>query len=150
MPDHDTPVDAAAYLRQLCLSIRRAQLDDRKIRLVLSVQSLQLQAERCWRLGLIVHEIINNAARHAFAGGSGEIRVAVWRDDAFVRCSVQDSGSAAADIQPGRGLKIVHDLSNALGGQFKQSFGPQGSRSLLVFPDSDAAAIIPLVIARRS
>jgi two-component sensor histidine kinase len=150
MPEDDTPIDAAAYLRQLCLSISRAQLDARKIKLVLSVQSLQLQAERCWRLGLIVHELINNAARHAFVGGSGEIRVTVWRNDAFVRCSVQDNGTAAVDIQPGRGLKIVHDLSKGLGGRCRQTFGPQGSRSLLVFPDSDGATVIPRAMAGRS
>ena len=58
MPDHDTPVDAAAYLRQLCLSISRSQLDARQISLVLSAQSLRLQAERCWRLGMTFHELI--------------------------------------------------------------------------------------------
>ena len=66
MPDHDTPVDTAAYLRQLCLAISRSRLDAREISLVLSAQPLRLQAERCWRLGMIVHELISNAARHAF------------------------------------------------------------------------------------
>jgi two-component sensor histidine kinase len=134
MPDHDTPVDAAAYLRQLCLSISRSRLDAREISLVLSAQSLRLQAERCWRLGMIVHELISNAARHAFANRGGAIRVAVWQDGAFVKCSVQDSGSVTASIQPGHGLKIVNSLSRALGGRFRQTFGVQGSKSLLVFP----------------
>ena len=138
MPEYDMPVDAAAYLRQLCLSISRSRLDAGRIRVVLSAQSLRLQAERCWRLGMIVHELISNAARHAFENRSGEIRVAVWRDGAFVKCSVQDSGSVTTSIQPGHGLKIVNGLSRALGGRFRQTFGVKGSRSLLVFPyDSD-------------
>ncbi|MGA8498243.1 MAG: sensor histidine kinase [Xanthobacteraceae bacterium] len=134
MPDHDTPVDAAAYLRQLCLSISRSRLDAKRISLVLSVQSLRLQAERCWRLGMIVHELISNAARHAFANRGGAIRVAVWQDGAFVKCSVQDSGSVTTSIQPGHGLRIVNSLSCALGGRFRQTFGVKGSKSLLVFP----------------
>ena len=134
MPDHDTLVDTAAYLRQLCLSISRARLDARQISLVLSAQPLRLQAERCWRLGMIVHELISNAARHAFGNRGGAIRVAVWRDGAFVKCSVQDSGSVTTSIQPGHGLKIVNSLSRALGGRFRQTFGVQGSKSLLVFP----------------
>ena len=134
MPDHDTLVDTAAYLRQLCLSISRARLDARQISLVLSAQPLRLQAERCWRLGMIVHELISNAARHAFGKRGGAIRVAVWRDGAFVKCSVQDSGSVTTSIQPGHGLKIVNSLSRALGGRFRQTFGVQGSKSLLVFP----------------
>jgi two-component sensor histidine kinase len=134
MPDHDTLVDAAAYLRQLCLSISRSQLDARQISLVLSAQSLRLQAERCWRLGMIVHELISNAARHAFESRGGAIRVAVWQDGAFVKCSVQDSGSVTTSIAPGHGLKIVNSLSRALGGCLRQTFGVQGSKSLLVFP----------------
>lgn len=141
MPDHDTLVDTAAYLRQLCLSISRSRLDARQISLVLSAQSLWLQAERCWRLGMIVHELITNAARHAFANCSGAIRVAVWQDGAFVKCSVQDSGSVTTSIRPGHGLKIVHSLSRALDGRFRQTFGVQGSKSLLVFPhDSEPVA----------
>jgi two-component sensor histidine kinase len=141
MPDHDTLIDAGAYLRQLCLAVGRSTLDAREIRLVLSVQPLRLQAERCWRLGMIVHELISNAARHAFENRGGEIRVAVWQDGALVKCSVQDSGSVTATIQPGQGLKIVDGLSRALGGRFGQSFGVQGSKSLLVFPhDGESVA----------
>jgi two-component sensor histidine kinase len=141
MPDHDTPVDAAAYLRQLCLAISRSRLDAREISLVLSAQSLWLQAERCWRLGMIVHELISNAARHAFANRGGAIRVAVWQDGGFVKCSVQDSGSVTTSIQPGHGLKIVNSLSRALGGRFRQTFGVQGSKSLLVFPHASAPVV---------
>src|SRR5580704_6778727 len=42
MPEYDTPVDAAAYLRQLCRSISRSQLDSRQIELVLAAQPLRL------------------------------------------------------------------------------------------------------------
>jgi len=145
MPDHDTLVDTAAYLRQLCLAISRSRLDAKRISLVLSAQPLRLQAERCWRLGMIVHELISNAARHAFGNRGGAIRVAVWQDGAFVKCSVQDSGSVTTNIQPGHGLKIVNSLSRALGGRLWQTFGVQGSKSLLVFPrDSE-----PVVGAER-
>jgi two-component sensor histidine kinase len=141
LPEHDAIIDAAAYLSQLCLSISRSMLDDRKIRLVLSAQSIPLQAERCRRLGMILYELIINAARHAFVDSSGEIRVAIWRDGAFVKCSVRDSGSAAVNIQLGRGLKIVDALSKALGGRFRQTLGPQGSKALLVFPRDNEWAL---------
>jgi two-component sensor histidine kinase len=134
MPERDVIIDAAAYLGQLCLSISRSMLDDKKIRLLLSAQSIPIQADRCRRLGMIIYELITNAARHVFADGSGEIRVAIWRDGEFVKCSVRDSGSAAVNIQLGRGLKIVDALSKALGGRFKQTLGSQGSKALLVFP----------------
>src|SRR3984893_2169785 len=59
MPDHDTLVDTAAYLRQLCLSISRSRLDARQISLVLSAQSLRLHAQRCWPLRKIPHALIS-------------------------------------------------------------------------------------------
>jgi two-component sensor histidine kinase len=134
MPEYDTPVDAAAYLRQLCRSISRSQLDDRRIELVLAAQPLQLSADHCWRLGMIVFELINNAARHAFPGREGEIRVELLRAGAFAKCSVTDNGSTVPTVRPGRGLKIIDELSKSLGGRCIQEFESRGSRSILVFP----------------
>jgi two-component sensor histidine kinase len=134
MPEYDTLIDAAAYLRQLCRSISRSLLDGRKIELVLAAQPLRLPADRCWRLGMIVFELINNAARHAFTSEAGEIRVELLRADPFFQCRVMDNGSASAHVRPGRGLKIIDALSSSLGGRIEQKFGPQGSRSILIFP----------------
>jgi|SRR5579862_2035151 len=134
MPDDDTTIDAAAYLHQLCRSITQSQLDPRRIELILDTQSLWLSAHRCWLLGMIVFELVNNAARHAFSGGEGRIRVELLAADAVVECRVMDNGSFAANVQPGRGLKIIEELSKSLGGQLNQAFGPLGSNSILVFP----------------
>jgi two-component sensor histidine kinase len=134
MPESNTVVDAAAYLGRLCRSISRSQLDRRKIRLVLAAQPVRLPAHRCWRLGMIVFELINNAARHAFSDGAGEIRVELSQAGAFAKCGVVDDGSAATAIRPGHGLKIIEELSESLGGRFEQKFGSWGSWSVLVFP----------------
>jgi two-component sensor histidine kinase len=134
MPEQDTHIDAAAYVENLCQSISRSKLDEMKIDLIVAASPLQLQSDRCWRLGLIVYELITNAARHAFANGSGQVRVKLWRARKFVECSVTDDGSAPADIQRGRGLTIVHELVKDLDGHIDQKFGHTGSRSILTFP----------------
>jgi len=134
MPENDTHIDAAAYLENLCQSISRSKLDDMKIDLVVAASPLQLPSDRCWRLGMIVYELITNAARHAFANGSGQVRVKLWRARKFVECSVTDDGSAPADVQRGRGLTIVHELVEDLDGRIYQKFGHTGSRSILTFP----------------
>src|ERR1700732_2060783 len=136
-PRDDTGIDAATYLSKLCLSIRRSKLDHMKIHLVLAAPPLVLQSDECWLLGMIVYELVTNAARHAFAGRNGEIRVELLRADATVRCTVLDNGSAPANVQPGRGLKIVGELIKGLDGRFKQKFGSRGSTSILVFPYID-------------
>jgi two-component sensor histidine kinase len=135
MPEHGTRADAAAYVRNLCLSIRRSKLNQMKIELVLAARRLWLQPERCWLLGMIIHELITNAARQAFAG-DGWIRVELLREGAFVECRVLDNGSAPVGLQPGRGLKILHELIKALDGRFDQKFATGGSTFIVVFPSS--------------
>jgi two-component sensor histidine kinase len=134
MPIHDTLVDAAAYLRELCFSISRSKLESREIRLVLAAQALQLDSDTCWRLGMMVHELISNAARHAFTTGKGSIRVELAQTGTFVECRVLDDGSATASGQPGRGLKIINELTKGLGGRFEHGFGSRGSIFVIAFP----------------
>jgi len=136
MPENDVRVDAAAYLRKLCLSIRRSKLDRVKIDLVLAAPRLWLQSDRCWLLGMIVYELVTNAARHAFPGGNGGIRIELLRAGKFVECRVLDNGSAPVNFQPGRGLMIVDELTKALGGRFDQKFRSKGSASVIVIPAS--------------
>jgi two-component sensor histidine kinase len=136
MPEHGIRTNAAAYLRKLCLSIRRSKLNQTKIDLVLAARRLWLPSDRCWLMGMIVYELITNAARHAFAGGNGFIRVELLRAGAFVECRVLDNGSAPVSSRPGRGLKIVHELAKALDGRFEQRFAAEGSTSIVVFPSS--------------
>jgi two-component sensor histidine kinase len=138
IPQRHDRVDAADYLRKLCLSIRRSKLEHTQIDLALAAPPLVLQADECWLLGMIVYELITNAARHAFAGDEGDIRVQLSRAGAFVQCKVMDNGSAPAQVQQGRGLKIIEALIRALGGRFKQEFGSRGSVSILVFPYGQA------------
>jgi two-component sensor histidine kinase len=139
MPEADRLIDAATYLRQLCLSISRSKLDHLEIHLVLAACPLLLRSDRCWRLGMIVYELITNAARHAFSDGKREIRVELLRAGSYVTCKVQDNGSPPKSVVPGRGLKIVHELVKTLNGNLKHKFKSNGSMSLLAFPYSDGA-----------
>jgi two-component sensor histidine kinase len=75
IPEDDALVDAAQYLRRLCLTITRSRLEPIGIHLSFQADNLPLEAERCWRLGMAIHELVTNSARHAcFDGRAGEIR----------------------------------------------------------------------------
>jgi two-component sensor histidine kinase len=134
MPENDTHIDAAAYLENLCLSITRSKLDGKKIDLALTTSPLRLPSERCWRLGMIVYELVTNAARHAFGNGNGQVRIELSHAGKLVECRVVDNGSAPINVQRGRGLKIVDELVKGLDGRHDQRFGQKGSRSILTFP----------------
>jgi two-component sensor histidine kinase len=133
-PARETLVNAEGYLSELCRSISRSKLDHMNIDLVLAAPPLLLESGRCWRLGMIVSELITNAARHAFAGRPGRIRVELFRVDGFIKCAVRDNGSAPAHVAPGRGLRIVEELSKALDGRFERRFEPTGTAAILTFP----------------
>jgi two-component sensor histidine kinase len=136
MPEHSTYIDAAAYLRQLCRAISRSKLDGRGITLLLVEHPFQMDSDRCWRLGLIVSELVTNAARHAFHSGGGVIRIELLPSKTCVECRISDNGSGEADISPGRGLEIVQALAKSLDGSIVHRFGPQGAASVLSFPVS--------------
>jgi two-component sensor histidine kinase len=133
MPIAGKVVDACAYLRELCRSISWSKLDSRSIDLVFTEQPLSLKPEQCWLLGMIVYELINNAARHAFDEAGGEIRVEIAQVGQYVECRVSDDGAASVSARPGRGTKIVEDLTARLRGRFKQQLGPYGSEAWVVF-----------------
>jgi two-component sensor histidine kinase len=135
MPENNAHIDASDYLENLCLSISRSKLVGIRIDLVLTASPLRLPPEQCWRLGMIVYELVTNAARHAFRNGNGEIRVELSRAGSFVECRVVDNGAAApAKIQRGRGLSIVDELVKGLDGRLEQRFGQSGSLSILSLP----------------
>jgi two-component sensor histidine kinase len=134
MPTANRWIDAAAYLRELCQAISRSKLQHRGIELVLVERPLQLSATQCWRLGLIVSELITNSCRHAFAEGGGSIRIEFEKRGRRVECRVTDNGSCAKNIRPGQGLKIIENLAHGLNGKVNQRFGDKGAAAIVSFP----------------
>jgi two-component sensor histidine kinase/DNA-binding winged helix-turn-helix (wHTH) protein len=134
IPSQDTTIDASAHLRQLCQSISRSRLDYRAIELQFVGRPLQMNSERCWRLGMIISELVTSAARHAFGDRGGKIQVELSRSGPFINCRVADDGSAPEKIRPGRGFAIVDGLIASLDGTINQHFGSGGSVSEMYFP----------------
>jgi two-component sensor histidine kinase len=134
MPAANRCIDAAAYLRELCQSISRGKLRHSGIELVLIDHPMQLSSTQCWKLGLIVAELITNASKHAFADVGGTIRVELGRRGACVECRVADDGSGPENIRPGQGLGIIQQLARGLNGRVKQRFGAKGALAIVSFP----------------
>ena len=135
VPDRDALVDAGDHVRKLGLAMSRCRLDRMNIRLVLSIDTLPLEAERCWRLALAVYELVTNAVRHAcFDGRDGEIKIKLMHAGSWVNCRVTDNGSSLARIKPGRGLRIVGDLARSMGGRMGHTFGTTSTSFVLDFP----------------
>lgn len=154
MPDQGRLIPAARYLQQVCFSITKYRLNCLAIRVLFSADDLRLEGERCWKLGLIVSELLTNVARHVqFGGRQPELRVELMLAGNLVKCSVSDNGSAPESIRRGRGLEIVSELASSMGGRVHTSCAAEGSSLLLIFPlteaEQRAAEATGVVVKRR-
>jgi two-component sensor histidine kinase len=145
MPEDNCRIDAAAYLRQLCRAICNSKLNAMGITLLLAERPLQMDSERCWRLGLIVSELITNSARHAFRDNNGVIRVELLPSAAILECRVTDNGTSEPIIRPGNGTRIIESLAQSLGGTVQRHFGPQGTTTVLILPSEHASKEIGML-----
>ena len=126
--------DLSRELSGLCCVLSRSLLADRGIRLTLAGNDdVELDAERCWLVCLIVSELVTNAAKHAFRERAGEIRIALVREGNHLQCNVSDDGEPTAAPRPGRGTQIVTGLAARLGGSIAWKFGAAGTTVMLSF-----------------
>lgn len=126
--------DLAAHLETLCGTLAASHLQERGIHLTLTADPATLAAERCWRVALIVSELITNGVRHGLKGGPGNIGVEIAPDGPDISCRVTDDGCGSPCAKPGRGFAVVSGLADQLGGTVGWHFTPNGTSAELVFP----------------
>ena len=106
LPEHSSCIDVAAYLQQLCQAISRSKLDRKDIELRLVERPFRMDSERCWRLGLIVSELITNAERHAFRNAGGCIRVELLPSQSFAGCRGTDVRTMEMSVRGAGSLSL--------------------------------------------
>jgi two-component sensor histidine kinase len=86
-------VNMTVYLKELCSNLADALFLGELVRLECRVEVGALDRDRAVAVGLIVNELVTNAAKHAFADGRpGQICVAFDRRGAGYRLVVEDDG----------------------------------------------------------
>ena len=133
-PRADDQANLAPYIGQVCRAFSRAALADRKVELVLKTCDVMMPADDCWRLGLVVAELVRNAARHGLRGTGGEIGVHISRQATLVHCLVRDNGRPPVRPVPGRGQDLIRSLVADLGGVVEWCFTPDGAAALVQVP----------------
>jgi two-component sensor histidine kinase len=136
MPDRDKLVDAAGYLRNLNWAVNSSRLHPMKIYQITTTDTMPLETERCWLLGLVVKDLVTNAVRHAclFGTREGKISIELTWEGSFVHCAVSDNGTGMARARPVRGLTIAHNLARSLGGRIGHWFDDEGTSFVVTFP----------------
>jgi len=124
----------ADYVGHICNSFARATLAERGLLLTLDTAEILLPVDRCWRLGLVVAELIRNAARHGRFDAKGRISVHIADHAGELRCLVRDTGTPSANAVPGRGQRLVRALIADLGGMVEWSYTAEGCLALVRVP----------------
>ena len=128
-------ISLGRHVEAICASFTKATLAGRGIHLLLKTDDILLSADRCWRIGLVIAELVRNAMRHGLSGSPGSIEVRVTGNRGRVTCLVSDSGGAAPGRSPpGRGQRLVRTLVADMGGAVRWSFTPRGSFALARVP----------------
>jgi two-component sensor histidine kinase len=140
-------LDLAEHLERVCGAMALAFIADNGARLLLRADNVLLPADRCWRIGLIVAELVRNAARHGLSGGDGLIVVRILADPGKLRCIVCDNGNAAPKSSTGLGQGLVRRLAGDLGGEVQWRFTDHGCTVEAEFPDADSEISLPRVCA---
>ncbi len=109
-------VELTHYLRSLAADIASSFDPAHRIELDLTLESLSLHVDRAIPLGLIFHELVVNAYKHAFEDGTGgTVTVRIDRTESSLELRVSDTGVGFPDdgapLQTGRGLTLVQALS---------------------------------------
>ena len=134
--DGVSAVNLAEFLGELCEHLR---LSAPSHDLVCDVTSIVVTTDQAVSLGLLTNELVTNALKYAYPGGSGRVTLSVERVDAHRLClQVSDSGvglsgGGKAPAGGGLGRRIISSLSRQLGGRPQWQDAEPGTRFVLVF-----------------
>lgn len=124
------------YLDRVCAALSEASLRERGVYLILVDDVVMLAARRCWRVALIIAELITNSVQHGFKDSGGMVVIEVRQASGEVVCVVADNGGCTANPPPSRGRRVVEHLARELRGEVRWRFRPNGVTASLAFPVS--------------
>lgn len=135
---HTVGVDQ--YLGSLVSDIRLAGHGERSAAMIsVDAEAIEIEPDRAVALGVVVTELILNAQKYAYPGGSGPVRVRFGcREGRFCDLVVEDDGvgfdGTGAPRSTGLGRRIVAAMAAKLGGEIAFDAVERGTRVRLSFP----------------
>lgn len=127
-------VDMATYLEELCAALAEALFLRGAITLDCTCDHAAIPRDRAVSIGLIVNELVTNAAKHAFAGrDTGRIEVRFEAASPGWRLVVRDDGVGMPDTPKprtrdnGLGQKLIDGFVRQARGTVTTQSGPEGT-----------------------
>lgn len=131
-------VDIASYIRALSGYLARSYSSG-QIQVVTELEELDFSIDQAVPCGLIIHELVSNAFKHAFQpGGAGQITITLHQSGGQIELGVADDGIGLPEGLPARaetslGMQLVRTFVEQLHGVLRLLPG-LGTRVQIVFP----------------
>ncbi|TGX52636.1 DUF4118 domain-containing protein [Sphingomonas gei] len=127
-------VDMATYIRELCSALEDALFLRGAIALACTADHADLPRDRAVSIGLIVNELVTNAAKHAFGDRvDGSIKVAFEARQAGWRLIVADNGQGISPVAiaerrgTGLGQRLIEGFVRQARGTIRTESGAEGT-----------------------
>jgi two-component sensor histidine kinase len=128
-------ISAADFFEPLCEALSETILEPAAIRCEAAIEDGKLSATQGHRLGLIVSELVTNAAKHAFLDRKGGlIRVEAFNRNGCWCFTVTDNGRGATGSLQGTGGRILEGLARSIRAQLHCQSGQCGTRVTIMLP----------------
>ncbi len=125
----------AQFFEGLCAALSEAILEPAGIRCEAVIEDGTLSAAQCHRLGLIVTELVTNAAKHAFPHkSSGLIRIEARHHNGCWYYMVADNGTGAIGPLRGTGGRILEGLARSIRAQVQGEASRSGTSVTVMMP----------------
>jgi two-component sensor histidine kinase len=124
-------VDMQLYLTELCQALSEALLLGGAIALKYQFGAATLARDRAVSIGLVVNELVTNAAKHAFEGrSSGIILVRFEETESGWLLAVEDNGVGipTEGYEGGLGHRLIEAFTQQANGVLTSSANTQGAR----------------------
>jgi two-component sensor histidine kinase len=141
-------VDLATYLQALVDELRQSiAAETHTVMLSVRADSARISTDKAVAIGMIVTELITNAIKYAYPGGSGEVRLLLERDSGGFMLTIEDDGVGFAgefDKSAGLGGRIVGAMARSIGTELTYESPAFGARATLrlspeLFSDPESA-----------
>jgi two-component sensor histidine kinase len=133
-------LDLGKYIESVCKDLD-ASIAQSTIHCSVDV-GIEIATDRAISSALIVNELVANACKYAYPGGSGDVWVAIYRvGESGFSISVRDEGigfSADFELRKGKGLgmRLVTAFAQQLGGTVQINARNPGAEFVVIIPQS--------------
>lgn len=135
-PDDARGVPLERYLGELCRDLATSWGEAWTGQLTVDACGTTLSADATVNLGLVVAELLTNAAKYAYRGAPGPINVHARKDGDWLQVSVADQGQGMHQDDAGNGLgsRLTRAFAAQLGGRIELSSDSQGTTAAIRVP----------------